>query len=115
MNIMDDNINVEIMQPSAFTDLSREIIQANGDQGKITALLTQLQDGYAALFATHASVSKENETLTGENQKLKEYNLELFMQHGESLRHNREGSKEEPKGDERAKTIKVSDLFKPKE
>lgn len=106
---MDENL----MQPEQFTDITRQIIAANGDQGAITALLTQLQDGYSALFATHADVSKNNQALTNENEKLKEYNLELFMSRGQKVIEETGKDKEVKSTEkERAETITVADLFK---
>lgn len=100
----------EIMKPDAFQDISRQIIAANGDQGQITALLTQLQDGYTNLFATHTETSKNNEVLSQENTKLKEYNLELFMRQGQRMKEETQTGKTPEKT--RAETITTADLFK---
>lgn len=101
----------EIMKPEQFTELTRSIVEANGDQGKITALLTQLQDGYSKLFATHASVTDTNEKLSGENDRLKEYNMNLFLQLGQQVTDtNKSSSEREEKS--RAETITCDDLFK---
>lgn len=101
-----------IMKPDVFQDLTRQIIGANGDQGAITALLTQAQDGFSGLFATHAKASEELEQLRKENEKLKQYNLELFMQRGENVL--KQGEKETKTKDQktRAETITTKDLFK---
>lgn len=103
----------EIMQPDAFLDLTKQIAEANGDQGKITALLTMVQDGYNTLFVSHTKTAENNNKLEDENKKLKEYNMELFMERGH-LAKPESSDKQEKETEEkkRAETITFDDLFK---
>ena len=110
---MDDDKT--LMSPEAFQDLTRQIIGANGDQGAITALLTQAQDGFSGLFATHAKIDEEVKTLREENEKLKQYNLELFMQRGQNVIEQQQKDQLPKEGKSRAETITVQDLFRKEE
>lgn len=102
---------MEIMQPEDFLDLTKQIVDANGDQGKITSLLTIVQDGYNNLFVSHTEATKNNETLKNENKKLKEYNMELFMERGQLVKPESTDNKEQS-SKTRAETITFDDLFK---
>lgn len=107
--------NKDLMQPEQFTELSKGIVEAGGDQGKLTALLTQLQDGYAKLFATHTSVTENNDKLVKENGELKQYNMDLFLRLGAETTPTMKETKQEQDTKTRAETIKVADLFKKEE
>lgn len=117
---MDENNQIEIMQPDTFTDLTQQIVDAGDDQGKVVKLLTQIREGYSNLFATHANVLNERDQLQEKNQKLKQDNYDLFMDRGAFLQQQAQMSIQggantvPPKSDarQRAETITIDDLFK---
>lgn len=102
------------MSIEQINEITRDIASSGSDAGKVTALLTQIVDSYGELLSSHADVKTANDTLTDENNKLKQYNLELFMQRGEKVKDeltskdNNGMSKEEV----RASTITPETLFK---
>lgn len=103
----------KIMEPSSFLDISKQIVEANGDQGKITSLLTQLQEGYEGLYSSHVTTISDRDKLKEENASLKQYNFDLFMKRGVQMQQEQETTKESQKA--RAETITTKDLFKKEE
>lgn len=100
-----------ILTPSEFTDITKEIVEANGDQAKLTSLLVKVQDGYSELYASHSTVTDENKETKKENERLKAYNFELFMEHGKNLVEKNKETEENEKEKTRGETIKIADLF----
>lgn len=91
-----------------LNELTREIASSGSDPGKVTALLTQIVDSYGELLKAHSDTKSANEQLTEENTKLKQYNLELFMERGDRVRDTVTGATTETKlskEEERAMTI----------
>lgn len=101
-----------LMTPEEFTDLTKQVAEAGGDQGAVTALLTRIQDGFASIYAAHTEVSKANETLTADNNKLKEYNMELFFSRGKAVIDDTPKQELPKAGKQRAETITTADLFR---
>lgn len=99
------------MEPINFMEISKQIIEANGEQGKITSLLTQLQEGYETLYSEHAQLTEQKQLLEKENGELKQYNFDLFMKRGTQVN---ETKQQDDKSSEqkRAETITTADLFK---
>lgn len=111
----DEKKEIEIMKPDAFVDLTRQIAEAGGDQGKIVSLLTQVQTGYENLYATHIATEDKSKKTEQENKKLKEYNMELFMERGERLRETTEKGEVKTEARQRAETMTFEKLFEEKE
>lgn len=110
---MEEEKKVEIINPMDYKNLTMKVVECANDQGQLTAVLTQLQDAYSSLFATHEKVSKDYSTIAKENERLLKYNLELFMEHGERVaERNKNESGVESREKTRAETIKCEDLFK---
>lgn len=99
------------MDPSEFTQLAQEVAEAGGDQGVVTAALAKMTDAFSAMFATSKDLTDKNSGLEAANKKLQEYNMELFLQHGQHVRDEQQ-SKPGDEQKSRAETIKVEDLFK---
>lgn len=98
------------MDPSEFTQLAQEVAEAGGDQGVVTAALSKMTDAFSAMFATSKELIDKNEKLNDDKNKLQQYNMELFLQHGQHVRETSGG--EAAKEKSRSETIKVEDLFK---
>lgn len=99
------------MEPTNFMDISKQIIEANGDQGKVTSLLTQLQEGYEKLYAEHAKLTEQTQLLEKENGDLKQYNFDLFMKRGTQVNETKPQD-DKTSEQQRAETITTADLFK---
>lgn len=101
------------MDPSEFVTISQEIAEAGGDQGIVTSALSRMTDAFTELFATSQDLKKTNEGLVERNNKLQEYNMALFLQHGAQIKESTGTPEEKEKS--RAETITFDDLFKKEE
>lgn len=103
-----------IMSIEQLNEITRDIASSGSDAGKVTALLTQIVDSYGELISSHAETKTANDTLTDENTKLKQYNLELFMQRGDKVRDEVSSKPNNGMSEEevRASTITPETLFK---
>lgn len=100
------------MDPSEFTQLAQEVAEAGGDQGVVTAALSKMTDAFSGMFATSKELTDKNTELMEANKKLQQYNMELFLQHGQHVREIAGSTSEEAKEKSRAETITIDDLFK---
>lgn len=66
----------------SFREFGQQIIDANGDQSIITSLLADMQDTVTTSVASLTTKTQEAETLSAENQRLKEANLNLYLRIG---------------------------------
>jgi hypothetical protein len=70
------------MELADFNAKTQEIISKlgdNADQGAVTNLLAELTTGFSEEIAAKNSATKNVETLTAQNAKLKEDNMNLFL------------------------------------
>lgn len=97
-----------------WNEATRNIIANASDQGQLTSLLTQASDKVTQLFASYKDTDDKNKQLQDENEKLKAYNMELFMQISAQNR-EKVGGNEVEANKSKAETITVADLFNKKE
>lgn len=98
-----------------WNEATRNIIANASDQGQLTALMTQASEQVSGLFVSFQEADKERVQLKEENERLKAFNMDLFMRISEQNREkvNPDGKKAETK--DRAETITTADLFKKEE
>lgn len=94
-----------------WNNSTREIIGSASDLGQMTALMTQATEKVSELFVSFQEADKERVQLKEENEKLKAYNMDLFMKVSEQTR-DRVDPIEQTTSKSKAEAITVSDLFK---
>jgi hypothetical protein len=67
------------MDVKEFKDFTTQIAQANGDQGKITEILTNLNDKYETFYNTHESMQAQTQKQTEQIESLQKTNMQLFL------------------------------------
>lgn len=105
-----------MMDMEQWNNLTQDIIKKASDQAELTTLMSQATSEFGELFAAHATAVKSEEDLKAQNDKLREANMNLFLQLSEQTKQRTDpdsGRKEQEKDDlERAKSITFDDLFK---
>lgn len=94
-----------------WNELTRNIIANSTDQAQLTALVTQASDSVSELFVSYTETAKQNEELVEENEKLKKYNLDLFMRVSDDTMNRARGNESEKPSENRAETITIKKLF----
>lgn len=98
-----------------FLKKTQEITNNLSDQGFVTKELTEIYDEYKKVYEEKDQFSKINETLTNDNKKLKDYNLELFMQVGTQNKNIENENKNIPgEKDPEENKLSYDDLFNEK-
>lgn len=72
------------MKPEEFKSITDELLQNHTDQAKVSTLLSTLVDDYIKESAEKIAVLKTSETLTSDNEKLRNANMQLFLKVGET-------------------------------
>ena len=86
------------MTREAHAVMLATLLEAAADKSTASDLLTQLSDDYAALLATAALADGEVKRLAGENARLVEQNMRLFLKVGEVPDKEPEKPEENPTG-----------------
>lgn len=105
------------MTKEEFNQKMQEITDNLTDQGKVTASLTELYNGFEQVFDSNTNLTSENEKLKDDNKKLQDYNMDLFRQVGKQNKEiEDENNKKFNKGEEDDETpkLKYEDLFNEK-
>lgn len=96
-----------------MTDLLKTI--APEHQATATGLMTQLTEDYEKTLTEFETTSKANETLTANNEKLREVNADLFLKVGVSKKDAHiEKPKEKPTDEGETKLPTFDSLFNEK-
>lgn len=91
------------LKPEEFKVITDELLQNHTDQAKVSTLLSTLVDDYNKESAEKSTAIKTSETLTIDNEKLRQANMSLFLKVGET--------KPEEKKPTEDTTPKFEDLF----
>lgn len=67
------------MTREEHAELMRNILAANGDQAKLSTLLTQVSEDYGKILTEDETLKGENETVKKDNENLKNANMQLFL------------------------------------
>jgi hypothetical protein len=67
------------MKVEEFKQFTTQIAQANGDQGKITEILTNLNDKYENFYNTHESLESQSKEHLAKIDSLQKTNMQLFL------------------------------------
>jgi hypothetical protein len=70
------------MKVEEHTALIHELRSNLTDEGKVSEILTKLSQDYGQVTAVSAEHEKKSTELTAANEKLRSYNMELFLQVG---------------------------------
>lgn len=99
-----------------FLKKTQGITSNLSDQGFVTKELTEIYDEYKKVYEEKEQFSITNKTLTEDNKKLKDYNLELFMQVGKQDEKIDNDNKKLPGNEKEPEDNKLSydDLFNEK-
>lgn len=73
-----------------YRQFSEAIVAANGDQATLTTLLADMQDTFNDNIGKLTKLDTDNKSITAENERLRNANMELFL---------RIGTQAEPGGD----------------
>ena len=65
-----------------YRAFSQAIIDANGDQATITSILADMQDTYNDTIGVVTKLAEDNKTITAENERLRNANMDLFLRIG---------------------------------
>lgn len=72
------------MKPEEFKSKTDELLQNHTDQAKVSTILAELIEDYEKETTEKATALKTAETLTGDNEKLRQANMTLFLKVGET-------------------------------
>ena len=67
----------------SFRQFNDDIIKAGGDQATLTTILADMQDTVFNNIGIMENLSKDKETLTKENERLRQANMDLFLRVGQ--------------------------------
>lgn len=79
----------------SFRQFSEDVIGAKGDQATLTTLLSDMQDTFTKGIADLAATNETNGTVTKENERLKQANMDLFLRLGTPQEPNKPASEPE--------------------
>lgn len=68
-----------------FNAFSEDILKAEGDQATLTTLLADMNGTITDAIAKDVAATKEVETVTAENDRLRKANMTLFLRVGEKV------------------------------
>lgn len=68
-----------------FNEFSRQILDAQGDQGTLTTILADMQETFSGAVNTQVENTEKIEKLTNENEHLLKKNMDLFLRIGQNL------------------------------
>lgn len=94
------------MNRDEYNQKTKEAMLAVNDQAKLSEILTELSDGYAAIASESDQLKKEKESLASDNEKLRDTNHRLFLRVGYVP------EPEKPK-QEKAPEVDLDELIKP--
>lgn len=100
--------------PESFNKFSEDIIKAGGDQATVTSLLADMQATFTAGVAKDIANAESLKTVTAENERLRNANMDLFLRVGsQAVSSIKKESVEEPEGDEKPLTTSgyMNDYF----
>lgn len=66
----------------SYRDFSEKIISAGGDQATVTSILSDMQDTFYKGIADLQATMEHSETISKENERLKNANMDLFLKLG---------------------------------
>ena len=101
----------------AWSDFTRQVLEAKGDQATLTTILSDMQDTCTTGITTQEELDKTNKSLKEENGRLKEANMSLFLRVGEQKKDSQEPEKSgEPKPGEEGHAVDkfLENLYKEK-
>lgn len=81
----------------AFRQFTADVIAANGDQATLTTILADMQDTAFNSMGQIESLNKDKNTLTQENERLRNANMELFLKIGDQAQKPQEDGKPKEK------------------
>lgn len=67
----------------SFRQFNDDIIKAGGDQATVTTILADMQDTVFNNIGIMENLNKDKETLTKENERLRQANMDLFLRIGQ--------------------------------
>ena len=65
-----------------YRDFSEKIIAAGGDQATVTSILADMQDTINDNIGKLTKLTEDNKTITAENDRLRNANMDLFLRIG---------------------------------
>lgn len=68
--------------PEEFNRFSEEVLNAGGDQATLTTLLADMGSTVTEAIASGISATERVNTVTAENERLRNANMELFLRVG---------------------------------
>lgn len=68
--------------PEEFNRFSEEVLNAGGDQATLTTLLADMGSTVTEAIASGISAAERVNTVTAENERLRNANMELFLRVG---------------------------------
>lgn len=69
-----------------YKQFSEDILKTNGEQGLMTAVLTDMQLTITEALATADATRADYEQMKAENDRLKESNMQLYLRNGEQAK-----------------------------
>lgn len=66
----------------SYREFSEAILGANGDQATLTVLLSDMQDTFNQGIADLTATRETNDSVSKENERLKQSNMDLFLRLG---------------------------------
>lgn len=70
----------------SYRQFQEDILAAGGDQATLTSVLADMQNTMVESMALVETTRAENETILNENTRLKDANMKLFLQVGETAK-----------------------------
>lgn len=88
-----------------YRDFSEKIIAAGGDQATVTSILADMQDTVNDNIGKLTKLTEDNKTITAENERLRNANMDLFLRIGSQSPEGGAGGQEGNQGDDKPITI----------
>lgn len=95
-----------------YRDFSEKVIAAGGDQATLTTLLADMQNTYNDNIGLLTKLTKDNESIKAENERLRAANMDLFLRIGtENEKARIEGGKVPPEQEKSVSTAKYMENY----
>lgn len=104
------------MTVEEWNALVNDAISNPSDEAKLISVLTQARDAYSDLYSQYTALEADKVSLSEENGRLKETNMNLFLRIGNELNSDTGGNKSpDVSVRSRAETITIAELLEGKE